>query len=108
MLDQKTQGFKSSHCADKNYFGCSAVPPTLSSKVIRNLGETLCKIPPEELTEEKLSAKKQKAKKVAIGPKDKDAPHQAGRKKVAVSKKKTSKKGPNEGNEDSKSKQGKK
>lgn len=66
-IKHNLKGFKSSHCADKNCFGCSVVPPTLSTKVIKNLGQSFCKITPKELTDATLNAKK-KSTKAAIGP----------------------------------------
>lgn len=65
-LEHKMQGFKSIQCADNKCFGCSSSPPTLSNRVIRNLGETLCKISSNQLTDEALSATK-KTKYDAIG-----------------------------------------
>lgn len=91
-LKHKSNGYKSAHCADKNCFGCSAVPPTLSSREIKNLGEVFCKIPAAKLSEEALSVKKP-GKKAAMAPgkaKEDDAKlqkKQAPSKKMAVKKK---------------------
>nr|TKW33816.1 hypothetical protein SEVIR_2G264400v2 [Setaria viridis] len=52
------QGFKSSRCKDKNCIGCSAAPPTLSKEVIRNLGESFCKVDASKLTSVTLVKKK--------------------------------------------------
>lgn len=41
----------------KTVFFCSAEPPTLSMKVIRNLGESFCKIPVASISDEKLLKK---------------------------------------------------
>lgn len=51
------KGFKSSSCKDKNCLGCSATPPTISPKVIRNLGVTCCGINLDELSLAKLQEK---------------------------------------------------
>lgn len=53
------KGFKSSptSCKDKNCLGCSAKPPTISPKVIRNLGASFYGINPADLTNSKLNAK---------------------------------------------------
>jgi hypothetical protein len=53
-LKGKTHGFKAGTCVSKNYLCCSAVPPTLSSKVIRSMGSEFCKIPPRVLSEDAL------------------------------------------------------
>jgi len=52
------KGFKSSptSCKDKNCLGCAATPPTISPKVIRNLGASFCGINPIDLTPVKLNA----------------------------------------------------
>jgi hypothetical protein len=47
-------GFKSSRCGRKNCMGCELDPPTLSSKIIKNLGEKICKMDPIELSDAKL------------------------------------------------------
>jgi hypothetical protein len=47
-------GFKSSRCGRKNCMGCELGPPTLSSKIIKNLGEKICKMDPIELSDAKL------------------------------------------------------
>lgn len=62
-LKKVNNGFKSSSCKDKNCLGCSTKPPTISQHVIRNLGKAFCNIDPDELTDEKLSAKPAAAKK---------------------------------------------
>jgi hypothetical protein len=53
-LKGKTRGFKAETCITKNGLCCSALPPTLSSKVIRSLGSEFCKISPRVLSEEAL------------------------------------------------------
>lgn len=57
------KGFKSSSYKDKICLGCSSTPPTISPKVIRNLGASFCGIDPNELTTSKLNAKPTKKKK---------------------------------------------
>jgi hypothetical protein len=65
-LKKINNGFKSSSCKDKNCLGCSSMPPTFSTKVIRNLGATFCSIDPQELSTSKLSAKPVQKKKKAV------------------------------------------
>jgi hypothetical protein len=50
-------GFKSKSCLSKNYFCCSTEAPTLSTKVIRNLGPEFCKIPSSKLSDDGLKKK---------------------------------------------------
>jgi hypothetical protein len=50
------KGFKSSSCKDKNCLGCSSLPPTVSPKIIRNLGASFCGIDPQDLSPSKLNA----------------------------------------------------
>lgn len=47
--------------------GCSSTPPTISSKVIRNLGASFCGLNLDDLTTTKLNAKPKK--KVPVGNK---------------------------------------
>lgn len=54
------KGFKGSGCKDKNCIGCSVKPPFLSQSVIRNLGETFCKIESSKLSVAALNKKKKK------------------------------------------------
>jgi hypothetical protein len=65
-LKKQNKGFKSS-CKDRNCLGCSSTPPTISTKVIRNLGVSFCGINPEDLSEQKLSALPKK--KIAVSQK---------------------------------------
>jgi hypothetical protein len=58
------KGFKTSACKDRNCLGCSSTPPTISSKVIRNLGASFCGRNPEDLSPSKLNAKPAKKKPV--------------------------------------------
>nr|TKW29198.1 hypothetical protein SEVIR_3G380300v2 [Setaria viridis] len=46
----QNQGFNLSGCKDKDYIGCSIKPPTFTPFVIRNLGESFCKVDPKKLT----------------------------------------------------------
>lgn len=105
-IKEQLNGFKSAHCSDKNYFGCSCAPPQLSKTVIKNLGKEFCKISPEELSDDALVQKK-KGKKV-IGPQaTSDAVGQT-RQKKAVAKKKSSAKNKSSTNEDKGATKGKK
>lgn len=63
-LKKKNNGFKASVCNDKNCLGCSATPPTISTKVIRNLGADFCDLDPAGLSPSKLNAPTQKKKDV--------------------------------------------
>jgi hypothetical protein len=51
-------GFKPAGRGRKNYLGCDQDPPSLSTKVIRNLGESFCKLSPEYLTDDTLKKRK--------------------------------------------------
>jgi hypothetical protein len=62
-------GFKPSGCGKKNYLGCDRDPPSLSTRVIRNLGENFFKVAPESLTDSALNAPK--TKNMVIGPRSK-------------------------------------
>lgn len=53
------KGFKDPICKDKNFLGCNN-PPTLSSKMIRKLGSTLCDLDAPLVTGEALNKKKKK------------------------------------------------
>lgn len=62
-------GFKGKTCMDRHCICCSTEPPTLSSKVIRSLGETLCKISPGVISEEALLHKPKAAIQKQAGSK---------------------------------------
>lgn len=55
-LKMLRNGFTSSSCKNKNCLGCSANPPAISRKVIRNLGTSFYDLDPEDLTLDKLNA----------------------------------------------------
>lgn len=63
----KTGGYKSESCRDKNCIACSAQPPTICTKIIRNLGANFCNIPVQELDDEALNMKKGKKQPVGAG-----------------------------------------
>jgi hypothetical protein len=46
--------FKAKGCGRNNCFGCELDPPSLSAKVIKNLGEKFYKMDPKDLTEANL------------------------------------------------------
>ncbi|TVT98028.1 hypothetical protein EJB05_56697, partial [Eragrostis curvula] len=50
-IKKKNKGFKGSHCTGKNCYACSADPPNLTPRDIKNLGETFCRIKPVALSE---------------------------------------------------------
>lgn len=60
-LKKINKGFKAKACTDKNCIGCSANPPIVSPKVIRDLGATFCDIDPNDLSDERLNAVPSKA-----------------------------------------------
>lgn len=45
-IQKLNRGFKSSSCKDRNCLGYSAMPPTISSSIIRDLGASCCNINP--------------------------------------------------------------
>jgi hypothetical protein len=51
-------GFKPSGCGKKNCLGCDMDPPSLSTRVIRNLGANFYKVTPENLSDAALRAPK--------------------------------------------------
>nr|TKW09494.1 hypothetical protein SEVIR_6G105300v2 [Setaria viridis] len=53
--------FKSSGCPHSNCIGCSMKPPVLPPSMVRNLGESFCKIDGPPLTDEALLKKKKVA-----------------------------------------------
>jgi hypothetical protein len=57
-------GFKTSQCKGISCFCCNTDPPTLSTKITRNLGKDMCKILAKDLVDEELK-KKPQAKKPA-------------------------------------------
>lgn len=48
-VKELNKGFKRSVCPHKDCFACASAPPTISSKVIRELGSEFCKVKPEAL-----------------------------------------------------------
>jgi hypothetical protein len=48
--------YKASGCGKRNCLGCELDPPSISTRVIKNLEEKLCKMDPKELTEKALRA----------------------------------------------------
>ncbi|RLM69445.1 hypothetical protein C2845_PM17G07400 [Panicum miliaceum] len=49
-MNKIKKGFKPNSCVDKNCVACDSEPPALSPSVIKNLGETFCKIDADKLT----------------------------------------------------------
>lgn len=71
-IKKSANGFKGKACLDRRCICCSTEPPTLSSKVIRSLGETLCKISPMVMSDKALLRKpKMAVQKKAVTNKDK-------------------------------------
>jgi hypothetical protein len=58
-LKSLNKGFKPKSYDDRYCFGCNVSPPTLSARVISNLGATLSKISCDKLSNEGLSKKKE-------------------------------------------------
>lgn len=54
----KNKGFRSATCLDKHCLGCSAEPPLFSHKIIRNLGESFCKVSTGILSEDSINRKR--------------------------------------------------
>ncbi|TVU34494.1 hypothetical protein EJB05_16329, partial [Eragrostis curvula] len=54
-LKKKSKGFKTDSCTDRRCVTCTAEPPNLTPSIIRNLGETFCKIKPVALSENALT-----------------------------------------------------
>jgi hypothetical protein len=71
-LKGKSKGYKNDACLSKACLCCSAEPPTLSDKVIRNLGKEFCKMPSRMMPDAALK-KKPMAKRVAMPPKSKSS-----------------------------------
>jgi hypothetical protein len=51
-------------CGKKRCLGCDLDPPTLSVKVVKNLGEKFCMVSPEKLADSSLKSSKTKKKAV--------------------------------------------
>jgi hypothetical protein len=83
----------SSSCKDKNCLGCLAKPPTISPKVIRNLGASFCGINPAELTPAKLNAKPAAKKKKTVRSKKPASSNQNNEDQAASSRSQSSKNG---------------
>lgn len=64
-LKKLHKGFKSSICKDRNCLGCSVAPPTISPKIIKNLGATFYGLNPDHLSPSKLHAKPTRKKTVS-------------------------------------------
>ncbi|CAM0881195.1 unnamed protein product [Alopecurus aequalis] len=63
-LEQLQKGFKKSTCMNKQCINCSARPPIISAKIVRNLAVSFCKVDPGDCSEEELHKKEKKKKKV--------------------------------------------
>jgi hypothetical protein len=72
IIKAYNSGFKPSGCGKKNYLGCDMDPPSLSTKVIRNLGGNFCKVALENLTDAALYAPKTNNRVVGAKSKKKD------------------------------------
>jgi hypothetical protein len=72
-LKVKQIGFKDDSCKTRDCFYCSIEPPTLSTKVIRNLGSDFCKISPLMMIDEALH-KKASTSKTVVAKQSKKVP----------------------------------
>jgi hypothetical protein len=68
-LKSANHGFKASTCQDKPCFCCDVKPPTLTSKVIKDLGKEFCRVPDKLIIDEAL--KKKPCTKKSAGPRAK-------------------------------------
>ncbi|TVU01266.1 hypothetical protein EJB05_53305, partial [Eragrostis curvula] len=89
------KGYNHSNCQNKQCFGCTAEPPTLSPSIIKNLGTDFCNLSPEKVKDEAL--KKKRKVKAPVGQKEKpdeeaSKPDEKKGKKPKVSTKKIKKK----------------
>jgi hypothetical protein len=57
-LCSRNLGFKQSSCTSKNCLACCAVPPSIPKKLMKTVGEDLCKIKPGKIEEEDLIVRK--------------------------------------------------
>src|SRR6266516_422590 len=49
-LQQLSKGFKKLTCQDRNYFSCTSGPPTIATKIIKNLSVSFCKASAKDCT----------------------------------------------------------
>jgi hypothetical protein len=56
-IKSNNSGFKAKTCTNKPCLCCDAEPPTLSSKIIKDLGKEFCMIPTKKISEETLKKK---------------------------------------------------
>jgi hypothetical protein len=57
-LRSRNSGFKQSSCSSKNCLACCAIPPSIPKKLMKTVGEDLCKIKPGKIEEEDLFVRK--------------------------------------------------
>jgi len=57
-LQQSKKGFYNPSCNEKQCLGCKAKPPTMSSKVIKNLCSSLCDVDAALVSDEALNKKR--------------------------------------------------
>lgn len=63
-VKELNKGFRRSSCPHRNCLVCEDAPPTLSLKIIKDLGASFCQIGPEALSEAALSTTKTMKKAV--------------------------------------------
>lgn len=58
-IQKRNEGFKTeSSCPDRHCVACHSAPPELNDQTIKNLGNTICKMAPEEIYAEALGKKR--------------------------------------------------
>ncbi|KAJ1267985.1 hypothetical protein BS78_07G101500 [Paspalum vaginatum] len=57
-LKEKKKGYKSSQCKSKGWLACEVNPPILDESITRNLGHGFCQLSSDNLSDQKLNAKK--------------------------------------------------
>jgi hypothetical protein len=83
-IREKNGGFKKPSCTDKGCLACSSSPPAIPPAVLRSIGEKVCSIPAEKLSDKALRSKPKTLK--AVGEKKsstKGAKNKKSKKKIA-------------------------
>lgn len=77
-IKSRNGGFKHNSCPSKNCFACTSKPPNLSLSSIKSIGEKVCKLPADKLSEKVLKSKPKILK--AIGDKKSSSNSEKGKK----------------------------
>ena len=59
-IQQLNHGYRKKTCMDRNCLPCNANPPSISSKVVKILSVTFCKIPEKDCSDDALHQTKKK------------------------------------------------